>query len=151
MVRTAFVAACLLMFGCLALAVSIQAQGKTADQDEIGHLMRKTWERPDAPLSVEPIVVLEGYAIAGWAQDDRGGRALLRKWHGAWDIMLCSGDHLRSPDTVTAAGAPEDLARRLVARLLDAEGSIAPALLTKFSLFDGVVKMDGTSHPHGHK
>lgn len=143
------------LFSILAVLVAVLApawaQDTSADQAEVKQLMRKTWERPDAPLSVEPVVVVEDYAIAGWVQDARGGRALLRKRQGAWDVVLCSGDHLRSPETVMATGAPHDLATRLVSRLLAAESILAPEILTKFSLFDGVVRMDGSHHPHGSK
>lgn len=127
------------------------AQDSPVDHAEIRQLMRTTWERPDAPLSVEPIVVVEGYAIAGWVQEERGGRALLRRRHEEWDVILCSGDHLRSPETAVAAGVPQDLATRLASRLATAESGLPSALLTKFSLFDGVVRMDGPEHPHGPK
>jgi periplasmic copper chaperone A len=150
--------------GCIAIAMHLflaaliappsvnlaQAQDRPGDQAEIRELMRKTWERPDAPLSVEPVVVVDDYAIAGWVQDDRGGRALLRRKHGAWDVILCSGDQLRTADTVRATGATDDIARRLVARLLDAESSMAPGRLAKLSLFDGIVRMDGGKSHHGH-
>jgi hypothetical protein len=39
------------------------------DEAAIFGLMIKTWERPDAPLVVDPIVVVDTYAIAGWIQD----------------------------------------------------------------------------------
>jgi hypothetical protein len=35
-------------------------------QSQIEHLMRKTWERADAPPSVQPVVVVADYAITGW-------------------------------------------------------------------------------------
>ena len=67
----------------LALLVAVSsaalAQDTSHEQAEIRNLMRATWERPNAPLSVDPVVVHDGYAIAGWVQDERGGRALLRK------------------------------------------------------------------------
>jgi hypothetical protein len=111
--------------------------------------MRQTWERRDAPLSVDPVVVVGDYAIAGWVQEERGGRALLRRQQGRWEVTLCSGDHLRSPATARAAGVPEEVAEQLVARLLDAEGRMPPAQVAKLSLFDGIVHMNG-AHPAPH-
>lgn len=150
------VRACIALASTLCMLAGISApamaQDASADQAEIRTLMRKTWERPDAPLSVEPIVVVDDYAIAGWVQDDRGGRALLRKRHGKWDVVLCSGDYLRVPETVIATGAPPELASLLAARLQAAESVLPPQLLTKFSLFDGVVRRDGgPQHPYGRK
>ncbi|MGE3159307.1 MAG: copper uptake system-associated protein, partial [Xanthobacteraceae bacterium] len=62
------------------------------DKMEIQKVMKGTWEKPDAPLRVDPIVIAIEYAIADWAQGDMGGRALLRRKSGAWTIVLCSGD-----------------------------------------------------------
>lgn len=50
-----------------------------SDQQNIQHLMRHTWERPDAPLDVGPITVEGDHAVVGWTQGERGGRALLGK------------------------------------------------------------------------
>lgn len=57
----------------LVLVTASQAQDLSHDQAAIKGLMRKTWERPSAPLSVDPVVVVDDHAIAGWIQDDRGG------------------------------------------------------------------------------
>ena len=153
MVRQAIVAACLIVLALPApVAIPLGwAQNSLAEQDEIRTLMRQTWERPGAPLSVDPVVVLEGYSIAGWVQDDRGGRALLRKKQETWEVVLCSGDHLRSPETITAVGASEDLARRLVQALLAAEGGLPPDRLVKLSSFEGIVRMDAAGPTHGHR
>lgn len=128
-----------------------RAQDGSPEQTAIKGLMRKTWERPNAPLSIDPVVVVDDYAIAGWIQDGRGGRALLRKKHGVWDVVLCSGDQLRLPDTVTATGASSELASRLVANLLAAEQRLSPDQLAKFASFEGIVQMDATTPHHGHK
>lgn len=135
----------------LMMVAAAGAQAPAADQDQIKHLMRKTWERPDAPLSIDPVVVVEDHAIAGWVQDGRGGRALLRRAHGTWDVVLCSGDQLRSPETITATGASPDLARRLVVGLLAAEAGLPPDRLAKLASFEGIVPMGSAHQPHGHK
>ena len=35
------------------------------------------FNQPNNPLKINPIVVENDYAIAGWSQGDKGGRALL--------------------------------------------------------------------------
>jgi hypothetical protein len=54
-----------------------------------------TFDKPEAPLIVEPIVVQGDLAVAGWAQGEMGGRALLRRKGTAWQLALCSGDALK--------------------------------------------------------
>jgi hypothetical protein len=52
--------------------------------------MKGMFDTPENPLSVEPVVVLGDNAIAGWVQGERGGRALLWRVDGQWEIRLCS-------------------------------------------------------------
>src|SRR5690606_8167080 len=49
------------------------------DSGQIVHIMKAQFDRPEAPLGVDAIVVDGGWAVAGWAQDGKGGRALLKK------------------------------------------------------------------------
>ena len=39
--------------------------------------MHGTFDRPDAKLTVAPVVVAGGHAVAGWTQGDMGGPQLL--------------------------------------------------------------------------
>jgi hypothetical protein len=151
MVRAAIFALCWILALLAASSAPVWAHDEGSDQAAIRQLMRNTWERADAPLSVEPIVVVGDFAIAAWIQDDRGGRALLRRHHKIWEVTLCSGDHLRSAETARAAGVPGAVAEQLVAQLLETEKHMAPERLAKLSLFDGIVRMDGTSPAPHHK
>jgi hypothetical protein len=138
----------------LALLVAVSsaalAQDTAHEQAEIRNLMRVTWERPNAPLSVDPVVVHHGYAIAGWVQEERGGRALLRRGNAGWEVILCAGDHLRSAETVIATGAPPAVAQPLVAKLIEAEERLPPERLAKLAMFDAVLRMDDGHPKHRH-
>lgn len=100
-------------------------------------------------MQVDPIIVQGDFAIAGWTQAERGGRALLRRHHGAWQVNLCSGDGLKDPKVLVDAGlAPAD-AKHLAERLVRAEASLPAAQRAKFSTFDGLMRMDAQGHhPH---
>jgi hypothetical protein len=148
MIATTFVVLLLLPVGIAAQPG--RAPSDLADEAEIRQLMQKTWERPDAPLSVDPVVIVSAYAIAGWVQDDRGGRALLRKVDGRWDVVLCAGDHLRSASTISAVGASAETASRLVDALAAAEARLPRERLRQQSLFEGIERMDAQSPDH-HK
>jgi hypothetical protein len=112
-------------------------------------IMLETWDKPDARLMVDPVVVLEGFALASWTQGKRGGRALLRKEAGKWKVVLCSGEPLRHAVTLAATGLPAGAAGQLAHLLNQAESKLPADHVALFSTFEGVVHMDG-QHGHGH-
>jgi hypothetical protein len=117
-------------------------------EDQIAKLMHGTFDRPDAKLAVDPVVVAGDYAIAGWSQGDLGGRALLRQHRGAWSVVLCAGDGIKSAEALRQAGIPAAEATTLVASLAEAEKHIPPERLALFAKFEGIVTMDASgAHP----
>lgn len=122
-----------------------------ADEDNIRHLMRGTWDRPESPLTVAPVVVVGQFAVAGWIQGEMGGRALLHNKNGAWAIAFCSGDALKEAKTLAELGVPAADAPRLAAALAAAESKLDPKSVAMFARFAGLVKMDEHgNHPPGH-
>jgi hypothetical protein len=137
-----------LLLACLLASPAARADGSDADSAQIAHLMHHMFDRPDAPLVIDPIVTVDGYAIAGWTQGDMGGRALLRKSDGAWQVVLCSGDGLKDETVLLQAGIADPTAKQLSQRLADAEHSLDPARLAQLARFEGIVMMDGSgAHP----
>ncbi len=127
------------------------AETPAGEEAKIRALLRGTWDRPDAPLTVGPIVVSGGYAVAGWVQGDMGGRALLHSRQGTWVVLFCSGDALKEEKTLAGLGAGPETARALAAALAAAEARLDPQIVAKFSRFAGLVKMDEHGqHPPGH-
>ncbi len=139
-----------LLFGAL-LALPASADD-SADAGAVKHLMMATFDKPEAPLTVEPVIVYEDIAVAGWAQGEMGGRALLRKKDGAWVLTLCSGDALKEAAGLKTFGLSAAAADAIAAEVVAAEAKLDPALVAKFSTFDGVVMMDGSGQhpPAGH-
>ncbi|WP_162826816.1 copper uptake system-associated protein [Pseudolabrys taiwanensis] len=114
--------------------------------------MMAQFDKPDAPLTVAPVVIVADHAIAGWTQADMGGRALLRRKNGVWAIVLCAGDQLTTSEALRMAGLSDDHAQSLIAALSDAESKIAPERIAMFGRFEGLVTMDdhGGHPPHHH-
>jgi hypothetical protein len=80
-----------------------------------------------------------------------GGRALLRRNGHVWQLVLCSGDHIKSAEALEKIGLPVPNARALAARLAEAEKAVPKARLALFAKFDGIVMMDAAGqHPPGH-
>jgi hypothetical protein len=152
----------LLLAGLMSVLLSnwASAQGKDhhAADHQIMSLLKAAFDRPEAPLTIAPIVVVEDHAIAGWTQDKRGGRALMRKSHGKWAIHLCSGDPLKHADMLESTGIPTAIAKTLAERLAVAERTMPTETIALFGTFEGVVHIgaDGQHPPahhgqHGHQ
>ncbi|WP_187968087.1 copper uptake system-associated protein [Aquibium microcysteis] len=129
----------------LTLAVPASAHD-TSDGGAIRHLMMATFDKPESPLTVEPVVVQGDIAVAGWSQGEMGGRALLRRKGDAWTLTLCSGDALKEAASLTHFGLSQTEASAMAAAIAEAEAKLDPALVAKFSTFDGVVMMDEEGH-----
>ncbi|MCX7304061.1 MAG: copper uptake system-associated protein [Hyphomicrobiales bacterium] len=127
----------------LMLAAPAHAHG---DADAIRHLMMATFDKPDAPLTVEPVTVFEDIAVAGWSQGDMGGRALLRKKDANWVLTLCSGDALKDATSLQQFGLSAEEAAAMAKAVVDAEAALPASVVAKFATFDGVVMMDGEGH-----
>lgn len=120
---------------------------------DISAKLKAMFETEGHPLAVNPVVVAGDWAIAGWAQDGRGGRALLKKKGDAWSIHLCSGDSLKDAAALKQIGLPAADADGLAVKLAEAEKGLDPALLAMFASFEGTVMVEGADdgHAHGHQ
>ena len=122
---------------------------KMTDAQSIEHAMKVLFDKPGAPLKVAPISVEGAYAVAGWIQNDRGGRALLKKENDKWSIQVCGGDGLKQSSSLTMTGMDQSSANRLAQKIAAAEKNMTSDQVKKFAMFEGVVKVDGGAHdPH---
>lgn len=133
----------------LALVPVVPTVALADDTAEITHVIKHTWEKPDAIIRVAPVSVEGGYAVAGWIQGERGGRALLQKGD-KWRVVLCSGDGIRSVEGLRAAGVPDALSAALDAKVASAEAALLPADVAKFALFEGSVPVTDDGHAEHH-
>jgi len=125
--------------------------GSSAEPQEalaVRAMLKSIFEKPDVPLVVEPAAVAGDYALADWEQGEMGGRALLRKKNGNWEVVLCAGDEIREAQALRSAGIPPDLAASLSSELARAESKLSRARLEKFSSFKGLVRMEQGTHSH---
>ena len=118
------------------------------DEDAVTHLLKATFDKPEARLVVDPVVVAGDHAIAGWSLADMGGRALLRRKGGTWSLILCGGDAIRSAEALRHAGVRAADAALLAGKLTEAEARLSPERRALLAKFDGILEMqaDG-SHP----
>ena len=135
-----------------ALALLLGSAIALADSAErsIRELLMDAFDKPGAPLVVDPVVVANDHAIADWVQDGQGGRALLRRRDGKWSLILCSGDGLKSAAALQQAGVPAYEAADLAERLQTAESTISSDRRAMLSTFEGTVVM-GDDHQEDRK
>ncbi|UPK31135.1 copper uptake system-associated protein [Bradyrhizobium sp. 195] len=146
---TASLRAFSLAFVLLASAAVLAAEAGA--EAEIEGLLHGMFDKPDAVLTVSPIVVGDGFAIADWTQGEMGGRALLRRKQASWVIVLCAGDGIRSREALRQAGVPQQEAISLERDLAAAESKADPQRVAMFSRFEVMVTMESTpNQPHGN-
>jgi hypothetical protein len=109
------------------------------------------WDKPNAPVEIDPVVIDGDNAIAGWTQGDRGGRALLKRSGSAWRVLVCGGDALKTADALEQTGIAENDAEHLVSKLETSEAGVPAERRKQFSLFEGMMQVDqAADNPHGH-
>ena len=140
-------AAAFLAFGLLGPVVAHSADGHDAHQ--ITAVMKKQFDRPDASLAVDPVTVEGDYAVAGWTQTGKGGRALLQKEHGQWRISVCAGDGLTQAAVLETTGMHPPMAKKLAAAVLAAESKLSADKRRLFSSFEGMMKIDAGQADRG--
>ena len=119
------------------------------DAKAITHAMKAQFDKPTAPLTVKPVLVEGDFAVAGWLQEGRGGRALLSRHKGTWRIDLCGGDGLVQADALVQAGLAKPAAARLAKSIQTAEARLTAAERKQLSSFDGIIKV-GAGHDAHH-
>lgn len=120
-----------------------------ADPQAIEHIMKAQFDKPEAPLSVAPIVVQGDFAVGGWTQDKMGGYALLKKTDGKWAIHLCTGGAVKDAANLVKMSVPEADAKAIADGLGAELAKLEPAMVAQLDSFEGTVMIEGGAHHHG--
>lgn len=121
------------------------------DAAQIAAMMKDHFEREGSPLSVEPVVMSGEWAVAGWIQDGRGGRGLMKKAADGWYIHMCGGEGFKSAANLVQTGMSEADAKAIEAELAKAEAALGAEKIAMFDSFEGVVEVGpGGHHGAGH-
>lgn len=119
----------LLFFSALAFAQD--------DAGAIAALLSKTFDKPDAKVVTQPVVIAGDHAVADWVQGHHGGRALLARQNGNWKIVACGGGALAQQAHLVSAGVPEKQAAELAGKLAVAEARLDQEKVQIFDSFKG--------------
>lgn len=141
--NTRHLLAALSLLPSLTLAADI-----SGDEAAVRQALMNTWDKPDNPLVVTPVVIAGDYAIADWLQGTRGGRALLARRHGHWQGLICGGDGLRNAAQLQGMGVPAQTSQALAEGLQQVEAVMPEAQRRQLSGFGQPVPMAGGHRQH---
>jgi hypothetical protein len=110
-------------------------------ESEIRDLLRTMFDAPDKPLTVDPVVVVEDWAVAGWLQDGKGGRVLLHNEDQAWRLQVLGGDTLKTSDGLAEHGVGAEAARKLADQQASAEQALGLDVLKLLDSFQGSISL----------
>jgi hypothetical protein len=123
-------------------------------EDKITKLMMGVFDQPNNRLKVNPVIIEGDYAIAGWSQGDKGGRALLVSTNGKWSIQLCAGDSLKDEKFLKESGVDVKIISSILKKLATAEAKLDAITLKRFSEFKEIVYINSvqghSTQTHGH-
>lgn len=141
------------LFSALALVLAASfvasALAHGTDQEQIQHALMTTFDKPNNPLKVEPVVVQGDYAVAGWIQGDKGGRALLQKTKSEWQVSVCAGDGLIQAKVLETTGMSAANAKALASAVVSAESKLTAHQRHLFGSFQGMMKVEPGQASHG--
>lgn len=117
--------------------------------EHIIHVMKAQFDTPENPLTVEPVSIEGDFAVAGWSQGGKGGRALLKSVDGQWVIWLCSGAGLKQAQLMHEAGMDHAAAEKLAALVNANEAKLPSATVALYDGFEGTMIIGAEGHA-GH-
>ena len=135
----------------LVFSGALSAESLT-DEAQIQAVIGKTYDKPNNKVNTTPISIADDFAVADWTQGKRGGRALMKRIVGNWEILACGNDGLKDTKSLVKAGMSEKTASTIVKKLADLEKLEDPRRLAKFNLFgtpnDPINKNEDDPHKH---
>lgn len=122
------------------LGAPLPLRAETPSPAALTQVLRASFEQPDRPMQLDPVLAAGRWGLVGWRQDGRGGRALLRRDPAGWTLVACAGRALRDPAVLQAAGMDAAEARALARRMTTAERQLSPRLSAELDRFPTLVQ-----------
>lgn len=137
-----------LIAGLTLSLVCAVAEAKETTAIEIA--LKAQWDKHNHSIRV-PVIVMQGdYAIADWIQEQRGGRALLRREQQNWKTLLCGDANMNQVSNLVSAGVSREDAKHLAAALEQEEKRLSDADKALTDSFKGIVDLLKEPLHHAH-
>jgi len=135
----------------LLLLSSIATNAYSSAEALITLTIKNQWETPHHLVEIPVIAVGTNYALADWAQGERGGRALLRLSEGKWQTLMCGSAQLKSAQSLERVGVPSEEAAQISENLAVKEANLSAVQLALIDSFKGIVDvLTDSEHQHEH-
>ena len=143
----------LAIIGLLIAGLSLSLVCAVAEAKEttaIEMALKLQWDKPNHPIRV-PVIVIQGdYAIADWIQEQRGGRALLKRDQQNWQTLICGDANMKQVGNLVSAGVSREDAKHLAAALEQEEKRLSDADKALIDSFKGIVDLLKEPQHHAH-
>lgn len=115
-------------------------------KEEVIRAIKQQWEKPDHLVAVPVVAVQDEFAIADWLQGNHGGRAMLRKMHGAWQTLACGDAKMKTVIQLNQFGVPAPQAELLIHALNAQEQHLTQEELQMIDGFSGIMELREHHH-----
>ena len=149
----------LLLVGGLALLIPDVAalqhpavtQTKTGtDLEQIHGHMNRTWHSHEHPLTLGPTHIAGDFAAADWWHQGKGGRAVFKRSHQQWQLVLCGGAGILQKTLWQQLGMTPAAAADFVRALQSAEQAVSVTDKALLDAFGATVNMRDGHAPQQH-
>lgn len=115
-------------------------------KEEVIQAIKLQWGKPDHLVAVPVVAVEHEFAMADWLQGRHGGRAVLRKMHGAWQTLACGDAKIKTVAQLKQFGVPESEAKLLIQALSAQEQHLTQEELQAINGFSGIMELRQHHH-----
>ena len=126
-------------------------QTKTgADLEQIHGHMNRTWHSHQHPLTLGPTHIAGDFAVADWWHQGKGGRAVFKRSHQQWQLVLCGGAGILQKTLWQQLGMTPAAAADFVRALQHAEQAVSATDKALLDAFGATVNMHAGHAPQQH-
>jgi hypothetical protein len=120
---------------CLLVAIYPHFVFGGEDIGDVKNVISATFDKSNSKVITHIVVVQDNYAIADWSQLDKAGRALLVRKEKRWEISACGGAAIKQIDSLTKAGIPLKVSKKIIEELNIKEKSLGSKKLEAIDSF----------------
>ena len=126
-------------------------QTKTGtDLEQIHGHMNRTWHSHEHPLTLGPTHIDGDFAVADWWHQGKGGRAVFKRSHQQWLLVLCGGAGILQKTLWQQLGMTPAAAADFVRALQQAEQAVSATDKALLDAFGATVNMHAGHTPQQH-
>ncbi|MFC0048510.1 copper uptake system-associated protein [Rheinheimera tilapiae] len=133
-----------------AVAQTVTQANADIDLEQIHGFMIRTWHSHQHPLTLGPTHIAGDFAAADWWHQGKGGRAVFKRSHQQWQLVLCGGAGILQKTLWQQLGMTPAAAADFVRALQSAEQAVSANDKALLDAFGATVNMRDGHAPQQH-